>query len=109
MEILRNIYYMARRFKVATALNFTGLTVALSAFYLLATQVVFNQQYNSSISDAGRVFRIEAKMNADAPWGINTNRPMLEALFEMPEVESGTIIPSWIDQVEWQLNGTSVP
>ena len=109
MEILRNIYYMARRFKVATALNFTGLTVALSAFYMLATQVVFNQQYNSSISDAGRVFRIEAKMNADAPWGINTNRPMLEALFEMPEVESGTIIPSWIDQVEWQLNGTSVP
>ena len=109
METLRNLYYMARRFKVATTLNFVGLTVALAAFYLLMTQVVFNEQYNSGISDAGRVFRVEAKMNADAPWGINASRPMLEALFEMPEVESGTILPSWIDKVDWLLNGTPVP
>ena len=42
MNIFRNMLYMARRFKTATVLNFIGLTVALTAFYLLMTQVVYN-------------------------------------------------------------------
>ena len=108
MDTLRNIYYMARRHRTAFGLNLVGLVVALAAFYLLATQVVYNTQYNRSIPDAERVFRVEAKMNEDAPWNINTNRPLLEAIFEMPEVESGTILPSWIDKTEWYLNGTPV-
>ena len=37
MDILKNLWYMARRFKTATVLNLLGLTVAFTAFYLLIT------------------------------------------------------------------------
>ena len=62
MNVIRNMLYMARRFKTATVLNFVGLTVAFAAFYLLMTQVVYNISYNSCIPDNERVFRFETKM-----------------------------------------------
>ena len=42
MEILRNLWYMFRRFKVASILNFIGLTIAFAAFYVFMTQVDYN-------------------------------------------------------------------
>ena len=83
--------YMARRFKTATALNFTGLVVAFAACYLLMTQVDYMQSYNCCIPSAGRVYRVEAKMNAEAKWGTHINRPMLELLRQMPQVEAMTL------------------
>ena len=83
IDILRNMLYMARRFKTATALNFLGLVVAFAAFYLLMTQVVYNRFYNASIPDSERVFRFEAKMGANSPWGINCNRPVNTILAEI--------------------------
>ena len=64
-ELLRNIWYMARRFKTATVLNFLGLTVAFAAFYLLMTQVDYARSYNACIADADRVYRVESKMGDD--------------------------------------------
>jgi len=55
-EVLRNIWYMACRFKTATVLNFVGLVVAFAAFYLLMTQVVYTASYNASIPDGESVF-----------------------------------------------------
>ena len=94
-EVLRNFWYMARRFKTATTLNFVGLTVAFAAFYMLMTQVVYNISYNSCISDNERVFRFETKMGPDSPWGINCNRPTNAILSEMPQVEAMTELASW--------------
>ena len=94
-EVLRNIWYMARRFKTATALNLIGLIVAFTAFYLFMTQVLYNAGYNRGIPDAERLFRVEAKMNLDAPWGVHCNRPVLEMMLQLPEVEAGTILPKW--------------
>ena len=94
-EVLRNIWYMARRFKTATALNFLGLVVAFAAFYLLMTQVMYNRSYNASIPDGERVFRFEAKMGADSPWGINCNRPTNAILKGMPQVEAMTELNTW--------------
>ena len=74
---------MARRFKTATMLNFVGLVVAFTAFYLFMTQVIYNAGYNRGIPDAERILRVEAKMNAESPWGIHTNRPILEMLMQM--------------------------
>lgn len=59
MNVVRNMLYMARRFKTATVLNFLGLVVAFAAFYLLMTQVDYARSYNACISDADRVFRVE--------------------------------------------------
>ena len=36
---MKQMLYMARRFKTATVLNFTGLVVAFAACYLFLTQV----------------------------------------------------------------------
>ncbi|MBR3111997.1 MAG: ABC transporter permease [Prevotella sp.] len=107
MNIFRNMLYMARRFKTATVLNFIGLTVALTAFYLLMTQVVYNISYNSCIPDNERVFRFETKMGSDSPWGINCNRPTNAILSEMPQVEAMTELASWGQKREFVV-GESV-
>ncbi len=88
---MNSLFYLARRFKTATALNLLGLTVAFAAFYLFMTQVRYNAGYNRSFPDAERILRVEAKMNQDSPWGTHCNRPLLEYMIQMPEVESGTI------------------
>lgn len=98
---------MARRFKTATVLNFIGLTVAFSAFYLLMTQVVYNISYNSCIPDNERVFRFETKMGSDSPWGINCNRPTNAILSEMPQVEAMSELASWGQKREFVV-GESV-
>lgn len=95
MNIVNGMIYMARRFKTATVLNLVGLTVAFSAFYLLATQVNYMQNYNKGIADYERVFRVEAKMNATSKWSININRPTLEMIAQMPQVEGLTLLGSW--------------
>ena len=92
---MSSLFYLARRFKTATALNLLGLTVAFAAFYLFMTQVLYNAGYNRGIPDAERLFRVEAKMNLDAPWDVNCNRPVLEMMMQLPEVEAGTIVPRW--------------
>ena len=107
MNIFRNMLYMARRFKTATVLNFIGLTVALTAFYLLMTQVLYNISYNSCIPDNERVFRFETKMGSDSPWGINCNRPTNAILSEMPQVEAMTELASWGQKREFVV-GESV-
>ena len=107
MNVIRNMLYMARRFKTATVLNFVGLTVAFAAFYLLMTQVVYNISYNSCIPDNERVFRFETKMGSDSPWGINCNRPTNAILSEMPQVEAMSELASWGQKREFVV-GESV-
>ena len=107
-EILRNIRYVACRFKTATALNFMGLTVAFAAFYLLMTQVVYNRSYNTSIPDGERVFRLEAKMNPDAQWGINCNRPTHALIAKLPQVEAVSEMASWASDRDIWVGETTV-
>ena len=106
-EVIRNIWFMAHRFKTATVLNLVGLTVAFAAFFLLMTQVVYNTSYNKNIADSERVFRFEAKMGVDSPWGINCNRPTNAILSEMPQVEAMTELASWGQKREFVV-GESV-
>ena len=107
MDILKNLWYMARRFKTATTLNLLGLAVAFAALYLLLTQVSFNQGYNRNFPNAERLFRFEAKMGSEAPWGINCNRPTLESISQMPEVE-GIAINWWSGRIELYKGETSM-
>ena len=106
-EVFRNIWYMARRFKMATVLNFVGLVVAFAAFYLLMTQVMYNISYNACILDSNRVYRFETKMGSDFPWGINCSRPTNAILAEMPQVEAMTELACWGQTREF-LIGESV-
>ena len=111
MNIVNGMIYMARRFKTATTLNLVGLTVAFAAFYLLATQVDYMQNYNKGIANYERIFRVEAKMNAEAKWGTNCNRPTLEMIGQMPQVEGLTLIGGgiWDQDVSVGERKLSVP
>ena len=52
---MSSLFYLARRFKTATALNLLGLTVAFAAFYLFMTQVLYNFRRLLPVHDAGAV------------------------------------------------------
>ena len=107
-NVFRNLWYMARRFKTATLLNFVGLVVAFTAFYLLMTQVDYTRSYNASIPDADRVFRIESKMGDDYPWGTNCNRPTLAQIAKMPQVEAMSEQGGWAPSREFLKDGSVV-
>ena len=51
---------MARRFKLASALNLIGLVVSFAAFYLLMTQIIYQTTYNHGIKDYDRLYRLES-------------------------------------------------
>ena len=86
-EILRNIFYMSRRFKLATSLNLIGLVIAFAAFYLLMTQIIYQRTYNHSIKDYERLFRVESDFVYNE-WDYSDNmcRPFADALQRMPDV-----------------------
>ena len=108
MNVVRNMLYMARRFKTATVLNFLGLVVAFAAFYLLMTQVDYARSYNACIADADRVFRVESKMGDDFPWGAMSNRPTLAQIAKMPQVEAMSEQGGWSQDLEFLKDGTVV-
>ena len=107
-ELFRNIWFMARRFKAATSLNFLGLVVAFAAFYLLMTQVDYARSYNACIKDADRVYRVEAKMGEDYPWGTNCNRPTLTLIAQLPQVEGMSEQACWSPTREFLKDGSVV-
>ena len=59
-EIVRNIIYMARRFKLPSCFNMIGLIVAFATFYLLLTQIIYQVSYNHHIKDSERLYRMES-------------------------------------------------
>lgn len=99
---------MARRFKVATALNLIGLIVAFAAFYLLATQVDYMQSYNRGIANYERIYRVEGMMNANSKWGINVSRPILEFIGQMPQVEGLTLRSSGSWGLDFRVGETTL-
>lgn len=92
-EILNNIIYMAKRFKLATSLNIIGLIVAFASFYLLLTQVIYQLTYNHGLEDYQRLYRMESSYDYN-DWNYSDNvcRPFAEALKLMPQVESFSLM-----------------
>ena len=88
-EILKNIIYLARRFKLPTLLNLLGLILAFATFYLLMTQVIYQATYNHGIENYQQLYRMEST-NVFNEWlyANNIARPYANALDSMPRVES---------------------
>ncbi len=87
-----------RKYKLATFLNVLGLAVALAAFYLCMTQVVYNTTYNSSIPDADRTYRMEiCRDMASGEWNAALPMPFIYELASIPQLEqmANTTMYSW--------------
>ena len=88
-EVLKNIIYLARRFKLPTLLNLFGLVLAYATFYLLMTQVIYQATYNHGIENYRQLYRMESSQVFNE-WQYTNNiaRPFANALDSMPRVES---------------------
>ncbi len=79
---------MFRRYRVATVLNLLGLGIAVAAFYLFMTQVIYNRTYNHNIPNHERVFRLDTYGNVFGDnWGADGPRPFETMLKDLPHVE----------------------
>lgn len=63
--IIRNFLGTLRRFRMATLLNVLGLSVAFAAFTVIMIQVNYDIRFDSSIPDAGHVYRINLDHNGN--------------------------------------------
>ena len=92
-DTLKNIIYIARHFKLATALNVVGLIVAFATFYLLMTQVLYQARFNHGVKDYERLYRMESDFVYE-DWNFSdlVCRPFVEALKRLPQVESYSLI-----------------
>ena len=88
-EVLKNIIYLARRFKLPTLLNLLGLVLAYATFYLLMTQVIYQATYNHGIENYQQLYRMESSQVFNE-WQYTDNiaRPFANALDSMPRVDS---------------------
>ena len=78
---------MARRFKLASALNLIGLVVSFAAFYLLMTQIIYQTTYNHSIKDYDRLYRLESDfVYNESEYSDIVCRPFADALLRFPDV-----------------------
>ena len=93
-ETIKNIIYLARRFKLATTLNLAGLIVAFTAFYLLMTQVIYQRTFNHGIENLELLYRMESNNVYKEDWKFSNLvcRPFAEALQLMPEVDCYSLI-----------------
>ena len=85
---MKSLLYQIRAHKLAYALNVLGLSIALAAFYLFATQVEFNRTYNHSIKDHERTYRVEmGGFTQNQEWSCYINRAFETSLRGMTHVE----------------------
>lgn len=108
-EVFRNIWYMARRFKTATMLNFVGLTVAFAACYLFLTQVTYNHSYNKELTGYEQLYRVEIPAMMDnSKWQSLSSRFLAERLDSMPQVESMGLFQAWYNTARFMKGNTEM-
>ena len=93
-EVLKNIIYLARRYKLPTLLNLISLVVAFATFYLLMTQIIYQATFNHGIENYKQLYRMENNnvFNNVEQFTNNISRPFANALDSMPGVESYSLI-----------------
>lgn len=83
-----------RRFRVASALNIVGLSVAFAAFLLLMMQVRYDREFDRGIPEADHVFRVDQDTEG---WSAAViNRPLADAFIQSsPHIVAGALRQIW--------------
>jgi putative ABC transport system permease protein len=91
--ILRNLLSVLRRFKMATALNVAGLSVAFAAFLVIMMQLDYDRGFDRSHPHADCIFRVEVGGVMNHEWQTTLCRPLAEAIIaSSPHIVGGTFI-----------------
>jgi putative ABC transport system permease protein len=100
--ILRNFFFVVKRFKMATLLNVAGLTVASAAFIVLVMQVSFEYNFDRMHPTSERVYRVD--INRESFWGVIHSRGFVEAVMQSsPHIEAGTLVNPFISEVYFSV------
>ncbi len=88
---LRNLYHILKSYKTASLLNLLGLSVAFTAFILIAMHVRYEYSYNQfPLQD--RIFRFEYFRDS-IQWEPNFSRPASELMLTAsPHIEAGGLL-----------------
>lgn len=90
-KTFKNLIHVLKSFRVATVTNLLGLTLSFFAFMLVMIHVKHEYNYNSSILNKERIFRME-NMRNDKIWEPNFSRPQLERFIaSSPYIEAAGI------------------
>lgn len=90
--ILRNFLVTLRRFKLASALNILGLSVAFAAFTVILIQVRYDLGFDRFHSRTGQIFRVEISRDSVVYQPL-IPRPMADLLMNASmDIEQGSIV-----------------
>jgi putative ABC transport system permease protein len=88
--ILRNFLSALRRFKMATALNVLGLSVAFAAFMIIMMQVDYDRGFDRSHPDSDRIFGMGVSNVMGNERQTVIIRPLIEAFIQSsPHITAG--------------------
>lgn len=92
--ILRNLFSVLRRFKMASVLNVLGLSIAFVAFMLIMMQVDYDYTFDCNHRGADAIFRLDLVQGKGSQAIIC--RPFARTFTESsPHIEGGGIMESW--------------
>ena len=95
--VFRNFVSALSRYKMATFLNVTGLSVAFAAFIILIMQVYHDWGYDRFHKDANLIYRVEYMSDDNAL--ATLPRPLIDAFItSSPHIRMGTLIKKWDNQ-----------
>lgn len=90
--ILRNFLTTLRRFKLASALNILGLSVAFAAFMVIMMQVHYENTFDACYKKTGRIYRIANSFDSTTYSPISS-RPFLDIVFAAsPQIEASSLV-----------------
>ena len=111
--IIRNFTSMFRKFVSASLLNLLGLSLAFASFFVIMTQVNYDQGYNKSFTEHERLFRLTMELGSGMEdYGVTLPRPLVEQLAAAsPHIKGYGIEEGWtrvdqymLDDQEYSLN-----
>ena len=85
--MFRNLLHIVRRFKVSSALNVIGLSLAFASFIVIMMQVEYEFGYNKSLKNHKQIYRIDTSFDGKDWFAVQT-RPVAFLFREVPEVKS---------------------
>ena len=111
--IIRNFTSIFRKFVTANLLNLLGLSLAFASFFVIMTQVNYDQGYNKSFTEHERLFRLTMELGSGMEdYGVTLPRPLVEQLAAAsPHIQGYGIEEGWtridqflVDDQEYSLN-----
>lgn len=106
--ILRNFRTTLMRFKLASALNIIGLSIAFAAFMVIMMQVRHDRTFDSVHPNADRLYRV-ASMNSQTQGMVYVSRAAFDTYTTLsPGIDQATLVaPPWrTSYIKVEKNGT---